>query len=120
MEGILDAASDWKMAVDLPGIRECQEVVKQSGLRLDMVLSSESSRTLVIVELTVPYKSNMSESHEFKLAKYEGLASDIRRQGYKTLLFTVEWRLGQEDWLALQCIVCSNGSCCLTKPVLGT
>jgi hypothetical protein len=90
VEGILDAASDWKMAVDLPGVREYPEVVKQSGLRPDMVLSSESSRTLVMVELTVPYESNMSESHEFKLAKYEGLTSDIRKQGYKTLLFAVE------------------------------
>ena len=32
----------------------------------------------------------MSESHEFKLAKYEELTSDIHRQGYKTLLFAVE------------------------------
>ena len=89
-ESILEVANDWKMATDLPGMKEYPDVIKESGLRPDMVLISESSRTVVIVELTVPYESNMSESHEFKMAKYEGLAREIRQKGYRTQLFAVE------------------------------
>jgi hypothetical protein len=90
MEGMLDVANDWKIAADLPCMREYPTVIKESGLRPDMVLISETSRTIVVVELTVPYESNMSESHEFKLAKYEGLMNDIHRKGYRTQLFAVE------------------------------
>src|SRR5580692_300862 len=89
-ESILEVANEWKMATDLPGMKEYPDVIKESGLRPDMVLISKSSRTVVIVELTVPYESNMSESHEFKMAKYEGLAREIRQKGYGTQLFAVE------------------------------
>jgi hypothetical protein len=89
-EGMLDHAKDWKIAADLPGMREYPELIKESGLRPDMVLISDSSRTVVIIELTVPYESNMSGSHELKKAKYEGLTSEIQRRGYRTWLFAVE------------------------------
>ena len=90
-DSILDIANDWKIAADLPGRKAAYpDMVRVTGSRPDVVLSSESSRTIVTIELTVPYESNMSESHELKMAKYEGLKEEIQERGYKTHMFAVE------------------------------
>ena len=90
MESILDAAKDWTIATDLPNMRNYPDVITDSNLRPDMVLTSEKNRTVVVIELTVPYEANMSENHEYKLAKYEGLRHEIHSKGYKTHMFAVE------------------------------
>ena len=54
------------------------------------MLTSERSHTAILIELTVPYETNMSESHEFKVAKYEHLRSELHKIGYKTHMFAVE------------------------------
>ena len=89
-EGILQAANDWTIAVDLPNMRNYPEIIRDTNLRPDMVLTSEKSRSVVVIELTVPYEANMSENHEYKLAKYEGLRHEIHNKGYKTRMFAVE------------------------------
>ena len=48
---------------------------------------SESCKILVVVELTVPYETNMSQSHEYKLAKYEELMISLHRGGFVTHFF---------------------------------
>ena len=60
-----------------------------------MVLVSEKHKTVVLIKLTVPFESNMSESHEFEVAEYENLTSEIHQSGYKTQMFAVEvWAHG--------------------------
>jgi hypothetical protein len=86
----LQLANDWIVAADLPTRKGYPDVIKDSGMRPDIVITSERIKTVIIVELTVPYESNMSESHEFKMAKYEDLVSQVHTKGYKTQLFAVE------------------------------
>ena len=90
VRSILQTANDWKLAADLDGSRNYPACMKQSGLRPDMVVYSESSRTMIVIELTVPFESNISSSHEYKLAKYEGLLKEIHKYGYRTHMFAVE------------------------------
>ena len=78
------------------------EVITKTNLRPDAVLISEASRTVVLVELTVPYETNMNESHEYKAAKYEGLVQEIRQAGYRPHLFPVE--IGARGMAGGRCI----------------
>ena len=87
---ILGGANDWKITADLPGRRDYPCVIQSNNCRPDIVLTSEAGKVCIVVELTVPFESNMSERHEIKLAKYEGLCTELRRHGFKTLLFAVE------------------------------
>jgi hypothetical protein len=89
-DSILDAAKDWTLTADLPNRGTYPEVIRATNLRPDVVLASDSSRTVVVIELTVPYETNMSESHEYKSAKYEGLLQQLRQAGYRTHMFPVE------------------------------
>ena len=88
--GLLEEASDWKVAADLEGRRTYAAVFKENAARPDIVALSTSRRTAVLVESTVPFESNMSESHEFKLAKYEVLREALHADGDKVHLFAVE------------------------------
>ena len=87
---VLQNATDWKISADLPNMRIYPDVIKKSNVRPDMVLVSEKSKTVVVIELTVPFESNMGESHEFKLAKYEELMADLHKSGYKSQIFAIE------------------------------
>ena len=88
---IFDAAEDWRVTADLDGWQEnYPSFVKENGGRPDIVLISEATKTLILVELTVPFESNIGERHEFKMAKYEDLLKQLHRKGYVTHMFAVE------------------------------
>ena len=58
--------------------------------RPDLVLINESSKSIIIIELTIPFEQNIHKAHERKLNKYAGLTSDLQEQGYDTKLLCVE------------------------------
>ena len=45
-----------------------------TSLRPDMVLWSQQSQKVIILELTVPWEKRLSEAHEQKLEKYQELS----------------------------------------------
>ena len=87
---ILQGSSDWKVAADLRSRRNYSDLIADCGDRPDIVVTSESSKTVIVIELTVPYETNMSGSHEFKMAKYEGLVTRMHGKGYRVHLFAIE------------------------------
>ena len=87
---LLAGAIDWEVAGDLPDLDPYPQVIKDSGLRPDIALSSESSKKIILVELTVPYESRIETQHLYKTAKYEDLLGQIRRAGYTSELLAVE------------------------------
>jgi len=113
--GILQGANDWKIAADLSGMRAYPAMVAECGARPDIVVTSEQQKAAVVIELTVPYETNMSGSHEFKLAKYEELARHLRMKGYKPHLFAVEVGArgfaGASAYSLLKRLGLSNQSC---------
>ncbi|RJG08326.1 hypothetical protein D4A39_17560, partial [Alcanivorax profundi] len=71
--GLLHKASDWQMQVDLgKQLRFPQHIVK-TNLRPDMIVISEVSKQLIMLELTVPWEERIEEANERKRAKYQEL-----------------------------------------------
>ena len=81
--------------------------MKETGARPDLIIMSESCKILVVVELTVPYETNMSESHEYKVAKYEELMESLHRGGFITHI--LQWKLERGAFLEPLCIVRLSG-----------
>jgi len=55
-----------------------------------VVSTSESTKQVVILELTVPWEDRIEEAHERKRAKYAGLSSECQNNGWKTRCEPVE------------------------------
>jgi len=64
--------------------------VVETTLRPDIVLLSEATKNLVMLELTVPWEDRMEEAFERKEEKYDGLVSDCHNQGWKARCLPVE------------------------------
>ena len=56
----------------------------------DMVVVSRSLKTMLLVELTVPWEENMEWAHERKLLRYEQLAQDCKGKGWRCDEFAVK------------------------------
>ncbi|XP_033725208.1 uncharacterized protein LOC117315172 [Pecten maximus] len=86
---LLDRGQDWELQVDLDGklVFPC---IVDTTLRLDMFLKSTTSKTLIVVELTVPWEENCEEANERKSLKYADLMADCRDKGWSVWLFPVE------------------------------
>ena len=57
--------------------------------RPDIFIINESSREVVVFELTCPWDDNISRSHAFKEGKYAPLIADLS-QRYRAYLFSIE------------------------------
>lgn len=77
-EGVLAGQKDWKLECDLSSRLIFPVAAAVTSLRPDIVVWSESSRAVLIGELTVPWEENVVEAHEFKLAKYEPLVAECQ------------------------------------------
>lgn len=60
------------------------DTIAVTMLRPDMVLVSESSRPVVLLELTVPWEAQMGEAFERKKAKFDKLAGECHSNGWKS------------------------------------
>ncbi|KAI8493121.1 hypothetical protein Bbelb_291250 [Branchiostoma belcheri] len=62
----------------------------ETSLRPDLVMWSADQKSVVIVELTIPWEENIQSAHERKKLKYEELAQQCRQNGWRTNLYPVE------------------------------
>ena len=91
-QSFLNISRDWRMQADLPGepLRVPAHIAATLQ-RPDIILTSESVKQLVIVELTVPTEDRVGLSSELKRNKYEeGIAKAAELKGWKTTIYTVE------------------------------
>ena len=51
--GLLATARDWQLSVDLGGQLKFPERITRTSLRPDLVLTSDSTKQIVLLELTV-------------------------------------------------------------------
>ena len=58
-----------------------------TSLRPDVVLFSRSSKTIVLLELTVPLEDNVHLAHDRKTTKYSALVTACEENGFKTHMF---------------------------------
>ena len=88
--GILSSAVDWKVQTDIGSQLSIPRKIVDTNLRPDMIIVSESAKSIVLVELTVPWEDRIEEAHELKRAKYEPLLLDAQQNGWKTFSFPIE------------------------------
>ncbi len=81
--GILSAACDWELRLDLEKRLYFPPDIVVTDLRPDIVIWSKNAKTVVIGELTVPWETNVDERHEFKKAKYTDLVAECTSNGWK-------------------------------------
>ena len=58
--------------------------------RPDIVTVFDESKEIVIIELTVPFETNLEDAHRRKVDKYSSLVQDIQERGYTVSLYAVE------------------------------
>ena len=97
---IMDTLKDvsdqsWSFYCDLAGAKKIESAtippdILPTQQRPDLVLINDSSKSIIIIELTVPFEQNIHKAQERKLNKCAGLTSDLQEQGYDTKLLCVE------------------------------
>ncbi|KAF7645521.1 hypothetical protein LDENG_00202680, partial [Lucifuga dentata] len=80
--GLLALASDWQLKVDLGRQLKFPEHIAKTSLRPDLVLTSVSTKQIVLLELIVPWEDRIEEAHERKKAKYLELVGACRESGW--------------------------------------
>ncbi len=88
--GLLANARDWNLQVDLGSKLKFINHITATSLHPDMVLTSESTRQVVIGELIVPWEDRLEETNEHKRAKYAELVEECRSGGWKARSEPVE------------------------------
>ena len=58
--------------------------------RPDLVIINEESKELTMVELTIPFETNLEAAHNRKVEKYNCLVHDIQEKGYTVSFYAVE------------------------------
>ena len=87
---ILARARDWEMQVDLTKKLVFPEAVASTSLRPDMVLLSKDTKSILIVELTVPWEERLDISHQLKKAKYQDLVDEAHLKGWQATQYPIE------------------------------
>ena len=87
---LLPTARDWVMSVDLERQLKIPPHITQTRLRPDIILVSEATKQLVLLELTVPWEERIEEAQERKREKYQELVEDCQRNRWKTMCMPVE------------------------------
>ena len=90
LASILLQASDWTFLYDLEGQLQFPIEAAVTSLRPDVVLFSRSSKTIVLLELTVPLEDNVHQAHDRKTTKYSALVTACEENGFKTHMFALE------------------------------
>ncbi|KAK0148843.1 hypothetical protein N1851_010754 [Merluccius polli] len=88
--GLLATARDWEMKVDLGKQLKFPESVATTTLRPDLLLISEASKQIVLLELTVPWEDRIEEANERKRAKYAELVEECRSNGWRARCEPIE------------------------------
>jgi ribA/ribD-fused uncharacterized protein len=88
--GVLTLTDDWELRVDLKPQLVFPPEITSTSSRPDIVIWSKKAKTVIIIELTVPWEENMEAAHERKMLKYQDLTAECREKGWKTWCLAIE------------------------------
>ena len=86
----MSTADDWKPEVDLKKKLVFPIKIARTNLRPDIVLSSLKTKTVVMIELTVPLEDLIDGANERKRLKYDELRELCISNGWTTRCIPVE------------------------------
>ncbi|KAJ8344224.1 hypothetical protein SKAU_G00315530 [Synaphobranchus kaupii] len=81
---------EWNMRVDLGRQLQFPGEITTMSLRPDIVVWSTKAKTVLLIELTVPWEKGIEAAFERKKTKYSELAAECREAGWKTTIYPVE------------------------------
>ncbi|CAG9568391.1 unnamed protein product [Danaus chrysippus] len=88
---ILKAASDWTIMMDTYEKQyKIPEDICASASRPDIFLFSRILKRVVMIELTVPWETNIPKDHTIKVNKYYELTNELTRNRFVVYLYAVE------------------------------
>ena len=82
---LLSSAPDWQLLVDLERQMKFPAHIVKTKLRPDIVMFSNSTKKVILWELSLPWEENMESTHERKIAKYEPLVKQCRMNGWQAI-----------------------------------
>ena len=86
----LDGATDWHMQVDLDKKLKVPAEVAPTDLRPDLILVSNSTKRMGVMELTVPNEERVEVANEMKRTKYATLQVEGKKRGWTVQVWAVE------------------------------
>ncbi|XP_052280954.1 uncharacterized protein LOC127878469 [Dreissena polymorpha] len=86
---ILDGTNDWELRADLRKQLQFPDII-HTTLRPDIVMVSEKTKKIILVELTVPWEERCTQAHERKKAMYEDLVQECREAGWRAWNYPIE------------------------------
>ena len=87
---LLNGASDWKVSADLKTSLQFPVYIIQTEKQPDIVAWSDSKKSVLLIELTVPWEENWEEAYERKKNCYETLHADCLEQGWICHVIPIE------------------------------
>ena len=78
----MSTEDDWKLEVDLNKKLVFPREIVMTNLKPDIVLLSEKAKTVVMIELTVPWEDHIEEANERKILKYDELRELCTSKGW--------------------------------------
>ena len=87
---ILDKAKDWNMQIDLQERVRIPEIITSTSMRPDIILTSEETRQMIMIELTVPTEDRIEISGELKRTKYTPIVEEGKQNGWGISIWAVE------------------------------
>ena len=83
-------SGEWQLSCDLNEQMTFPPHIALTTQRPDMVIWSDKLKTVILMELTVPWEENFSHAHERKLDRYEQLSAQCKDNGWQCEVFAVE------------------------------
>ena len=89
--GVLAHATDWQCLFDYDDSPTIfPPSIYATDLRPDVVIWSDATKTVILLELTIPYEDNIADAEFRKKAKYQDLAGSCRLAGWDVYLQSIE------------------------------
>ena len=80
-QNFLGSSGDWEVSADRPGWHNnYPKTITSKGLRPETVLLLRVNLKIIVLELPIPYESQMAQSHEHKTSKSEDLKKGEKRK----------------------------------------
>lgn len=86
----LGNSAEWKVRCDLTDQLSMPQHIVITNQRPDLIIWSDIEKTIILMELTVPWEENLSYAHERKLSRYDDLVAQCQARGWNCELFAVE------------------------------
>ena len=87
---LLNGVSDWKVSANLETSLQFPVHIIPTEKWLDIVAWSDSKKSVLLIELTVPWEENREEAHEWKKNLYETLRADCVEKGWICHVIPIE------------------------------